>query len=144
MKSHMINKHNFKLCHICEVTFSGVEQLKKHLDNDHLRSTFLQHNFLCLYPGQSWAIEAMQVTTGGPDTHFNPHQRGAVRTVASPLFWQNFFQKLSKVFQFLICKSILSCTLYFLFIFIPINKIKKQDMVKFCLNSYIHVFPKYM
>ena len=43
MKSHMINKHNFKLCHICEVTFSGVEQLKKHLDNDHLRSTFSKH-----------------------------------------------------------------------------------------------------
>ena len=34
MKSHMI--HQFKLLNVCEVTFSGLEELSKHIDCDHL------------------------------------------------------------------------------------------------------------
>ena len=38
-----------------------------------------------------WAIEAMQVTPGGPDTHYDPHQRGAALEAAEPLFPDNKF-----------------------------------------------------
>ena len=34
-----------------------------------------------------WAIEAMQVSPGGPDTHNNPHQRRAAQTAAKHLFY---------------------------------------------------------
>ena len=40
MKSHMIHKHYFKLFHICEGTFSGLEELKKHLARETLRRWF--------------------------------------------------------------------------------------------------------
>ena len=40
MKSHMIHKHYFKLFHICEGTFSGLEELKKHIDRKTLRRWF--------------------------------------------------------------------------------------------------------
>ena len=33
-----------------------------------------------------WAIEAMHVTAGGSNTHDVPHQRGAARDTAEPLF----------------------------------------------------------
>ena len=35
-----------------------------------------------------WAIEAMQVNTGGPYIHDDPHQRGAALEAAEPLFVQ--------------------------------------------------------
>ena len=54
-----------------------------------------------LYLGQMWAIEAMQVTPWGPDTHNNPHKRVAVPTAAWPLFiLKNHFRNYQKLLNF--------------------------------------------
>ena len=49
-----------------------------------------------------WAIKTMQVTAGGPYTHDDPHQRGAAREAAKPLFGQknhirNYYKLLKSV-----------------------------------------------
>ena len=54
-------------------------------------------NFQPLYIGQMWAIEAMQVSPGGPDTHNNPHQRRAARTAAKHLFCVEEKKQLTKI-----------------------------------------------
>ena len=61
----------------------------------------IYQNFLWLYLGQMWAIEAMQVTLGGPDTLDDPRQRGAARTVARPLeILKKYLRNLQKSLNF--------------------------------------------
>ena len=44
-----------------------------------------------------WAMGTMELTTGGPDTHDDPHETGAARKAAQALFVQkNHFRKYQK------------------------------------------------
>ena len=44
-----------------------------------------------------WAMEAMELTTGGPDTHDDPHETGAARKAVQGIFVQkNHFRKYQK------------------------------------------------
>jgi hypothetical protein len=36
MRTHKICKHDFKICHICEQTFSDTEQFKKHFEKNYV------------------------------------------------------------------------------------------------------------
>ena len=36
MRAHMVSKHSFKICHLCEDTFSNAEQHKKHFEQNHV------------------------------------------------------------------------------------------------------------
>ena len=38
MKDHMIHQHNLKMCHKCEKTFFGIENIKIHFEQDHCDS----------------------------------------------------------------------------------------------------------
>ena len=48
-----------------------------------------------------WEIDAMEVTQGGPDTHYDLHKTGAARTAARPLLVQkNHFRNYQKYLNF--------------------------------------------
>ena len=53
-----------------------------------LVSKKLIQNFGRLYIGQMWEMDAMEVTQGGSDTHYEPHETGAAQTAARPLIVQ--------------------------------------------------------
>ena len=36
MRAHMVSKHTFKICHLCEETFINAEQHKKHFEQIHV------------------------------------------------------------------------------------------------------------
>ena len=36
IRAHMVSKHNFKICHICEKALSNTEQPKKHFEQNHV------------------------------------------------------------------------------------------------------------
>ena len=54
-----------------------------------------------LYLGLMWEMGVMELTTGGPDIHDDPHETGAVRPAARPLLVQkNHFRKYQKLLHF--------------------------------------------
>ena len=36
MRAHMVSKHSFEICHLCEDTSSNAEQHKKHFEQNHV------------------------------------------------------------------------------------------------------------
>ena len=77
-----------------------VFYLFSHLAN--LVSQILYQNFRRLYLSQMWEMDGMELTTGGPNTHDDPHETGAARKAARPLLFQkNPFRNYQKIQNFL-------------------------------------------
>ena len=67
----------------------------------YLVSKIVIQTFGRLYIGQMWAMDAMEVTPGVPDTHDAPHKTGAVRMAARLILVQkNHFRNYHKPLDF--------------------------------------------